>query len=189
VTSGFNRIASVAFCAIALTASPQGQSVYFSRADLQTAIDALDVTDLDGRRWTARDLRGRVVLLDFWATWCAPCLAQIPELQALRQKHAGGGFEILAISINSSTRRDVVAWLKRQQVTWPQVHDGRAFNGPVARAFGLQALPASVLLADGRIVAENLRGERLERAVQALVGRQRISTRSFDAARIPMVMR
>jgi thiol-disulfide isomerase/thioredoxin len=137
-------------------------------AELQTAIDMLDVVDLQGRRWTAADLQGRIVLIDFWATWCAPCLAQIPELKRLRDRH-GRRFEVLAISLDARGRRDLIAWLNRQAITWPQVHDGRAFSSPIARGFRVTALPASMLVVDGRIAALNLRGDALEKTVERLV--------------------
>lgn len=164
-------------------AAASGQEPYFTTRDLQTAVDRLNVIDLDGRRWTSADLRGRLVLIDFWATWCAPCLAQIPELKRLRATY-GERFEVLGISLDARDRRDVITWLNRQGVAWPQVHDGRAFSGPAVRRFGVQALPASLLVLNGRVVATNLRGEELERAVDYLT-----STSSFDAARVPIVMR
>lgn len=137
-------------------------------AELQAAVDALEVVDLQGRRWTAADLRDRIVLIDFWATWCAPCLAQIPELKRLRDRH-GRRFEVLAISLDARSRRDLIAWLNRQGITWPQVHDGRAFSSPVARGFRVTAVPASVLVVDGRIAALNLRGDALQKTVERLV--------------------
>jgi thiol-disulfide isomerase/thioredoxin len=146
------------------SAPSAAQAPYFETRDLQRAVDALNVVDLEGKRWTAADLTGRAMLIDFWATWCAPCLEQIPEFKRLRAKY-GDRFEVLAISLDSRSRRDLVAWLNRQEITWPQVHDGRAFSSPAARPFGVAALPASLLVVNGRIVAKNLRGERLSRAV------------------------
>ncbi|HUE88728.1 MAG TPA: TlpA disulfide reductase family protein [Vicinamibacterales bacterium] len=145
------------------------QAPYFETRDLQGAVDALNVVDLQDKRWTAADLKGRVVLIDFWATWCAPCLAQIPEFKRLRATY-GEQFEVLAISLDSRSRRDLVAWLNRQDVAWPQVHDGRAFSSPAARPFGVAALPASLLVVDGRIAAKNLRGEGLSRAIAEAFG-------------------
>jgi thiol-disulfide isomerase/thioredoxin len=161
-----------------------GQSRYFEHGDLQAVVDSLDVVDLQGRKWTASSLKGRVVLIDFWASWCAPCLSQIPELKQLRERYGADGFEVLAISLDSSPRRDMVAWLNRQGVAWPQVHDGRAFNSPAARRFGVRALPASLLVVDGRIAAESLQGKVLADAVRYLT-----STSSLDAARVPIVIR
>lgn len=177
------RSFSVFAVALALTAPAGAQAPYFAAQDLQAAVDALDVVDLDGRRWRAADLADRVVLIDFWATWCAPCLAQIPELKRLRARY-GPAFEVLAISVDSRSRRDVVAWLNRQRVGWPQVHDSRAFSSPAVVPFGVEAIPASLLVARGRIVAFNLRGDALERAVAHFT-----STSSLDAARVPIVMR
>lgn len=174
-------LAFVAFCGLAeLTAA---QAPFFDTRDLQAVVDDLDVIDMDGRRWKSADLHGRVVLIDFWATWCAPCLTQIPELKRVRAKF-GERFEVLAISLDSRTRRDLIAWLNQREVDWPQVHDGRAFSSPVARRFGVTALPASVLVANGRIAAVNLRGRDLDAAVAHLT-----STSSFEAARVPIVMR
>jgi thiol-disulfide isomerase/thioredoxin len=147
-----------------LSTRAAAQAPYFETRDLQGAVDALDVVDLHGKRWTASDLRDRVVLIDFWATWCAPCLVQIPEFKRLRARY-GDRFEVLAISLDSRSRRDLVAWLNRQDVTWPQVHDGRAFSSPSARPFGVAALPASLLIVKGKVAATNLRGERLARAI------------------------
>lgn len=168
--------------------SATAQLPYFARADLQRAVAELDAVDLEGRRWTGAELKGRVVLIEFWATWCAPCLSQIPLLRKLRAQYGPERFEVLGVSLNSSGRRDFVAWVNRQGVAWPQVHDGRAFNGRVARTFGVGALPASVLIDQrGRVVAANLRDAALEGAVAALLYGTFTST--FDAARMPIVRR
>lgn len=159
------------------------QEPYFEARDLQRLVDTLSVVDLEGKRWTADDLRGRIVLIDFWATWCAPCVAQVPELKRLRERYRDR-FDVLSISVDTRTRRDLIAWLNQRDVDWPQVHDGRAFSSPAVRRFGVVALPASILVANGRIAAFNLRGDELERAVAYLT-----STSSFDAARVPIVMR
>jgi thiol-disulfide isomerase/thioredoxin len=127
--------AAMAVC-LGLPLWATAQAPYFETRDLQGAVDALNVVDLHGKRWTAHDLKDRVVLIDFWATWCAPCLVQIPEFKRLRQKY-GDRFEVLAISLDSRSRRDLVAWLNRQDVTWPQVHDGRAFSSPAVRCRGI----------------------------------------------------
>ena len=177
------RAVATLMLAMVTAVSAAAQSPYFEARDLQAAVDRLDVVDINGKRWTSAELHGRVVLIDFWATWCAPCLQQIPHLRRLRSAY-GDRFEVLAISLDSRPRRDFVAWVNRQGLSWPQVHDGRAFNSPAARPFGVRALPASLLLVNGKIVARNLRGAALDRAVAHLT-----STSSFDAARVPIVIR
>ena len=163
-------VAIVAVLVAALLAPASAQTPYFSRGDLQRAVAELDATDLNGGRWNASTLSGRVVLIEFWASWCAPCLQEIPGLRELRAAHGPEQFEIVAVSLNSSGRRDLTAWINRQGLEWPQIHEGRAFNSPTARLFGVNALPASILLDQrGRIVAANLRGAALKRAVDALV--------------------
>ncbi len=139
-------------------------------ARLTQALDAFDARDLGGARWTRRDLRGRVVLIDFWATWCASCLAELPALRRLRETHGSARFEILAVNLDVLARRDLVGWLRRNDVTWPQIADGRGYGSPLAHAFDVRSLPSSLLLdRDGRITAVNLRGKALADAVDRLV--------------------
>jgi thiol-disulfide isomerase/thioredoxin len=126
--------------------------------------------DLSGHRWTGENLRGRVVLLDFWATWCAPCLAELPRLKTLREQFRREDFEIIGISLDAGSRRAFVSWLNRHRIEWPQVHERGGYSGTVPRQFGVDRLPRTVLIdRDGRIAAVDLRGERLAEAVHTLV--------------------
>lgn len=140
-----------------------------------TAIEAvarLDVEDLHGTRWTPDRLRGRVVLIDFWATWCAPCLADLPRLKALRERYGREEFEILGVTLDVTSRRDLVSWLNRQRVDWPQVHERAGYAGRLPAMFGVRALPATVLVdAKGRVAGVNLRGDALAARVAELVNR------------------
>jgi thiol-disulfide isomerase/thioredoxin len=138
-----------------------------------TATDALAtmrLVDIDGRTWTAERLRGRVTLIDFWATWCAPCLTELPYLKRARARYTREEFEILGVSFDVSDRRTLVSWMNRHAVVWPQVFDGRGRSGPVGRHFGVIGVPTSFLVdAGGTVIATNLRGERLLRAIDAAV--------------------
>jgi thiol-disulfide isomerase/thioredoxin len=145
-----------------------------TRAQLVSAdaIELLRFEDLDGEVWDAERLRDRVTLIDFWATWCAPCLAELPHLKRARAQYSREDFEILGVSFDVSDRRSFVSWLNRHAVRWPQVFDGRGRMSPAARHFRVDAVPASWLVGpDGRIVARNLRGERLLAAIDDEVAR------------------
>ena len=126
--------------------------------------------DLDGRVWSSESLRGRVVLIDFWATWCAPCLAELPRLRRLHARYDTGDLVILGISLDRSSARDFRSWLQRQGIGWPQVREVGGYDSPLAAQFGVEVLPASFLVGrDGRVVARDLRGESLTARVRALV--------------------
>ena len=130
-------------------------------------------TDIDGHRWSANALRGQVVVVDFWATWCAPCLEELPRLKRLHTQHGSRGLTIIGVSMDRSTSRDFRSWLQRQAIAWPQVREAGGFDGPLARAFDIEAVPASFVFArDGRLEATGLRGVALETRVAALMERR-----------------
>jgi thiol-disulfide isomerase/thioredoxin len=132
-----------------------------------------DLTGLDGRPIRMADLRGRVVLVDIWATWCAPCLADLPKLRRL-QHSAGDDLVIVGVSLDRMSRRDFISWIRRHDVTWPQHFDGRGWGSPVARALGVEALPETYVIdRAGRVVARNVRGDALAAVVTALLDRPR----------------
>ena len=134
------------------------------------SLSAVQFMTVDGRRMSFEDLRGRVVLLDFWATWCAPCLAELPRLRRLHEELEDAGLTLVGVSLDAMEPRRFASWTRRQRVTWPQVRDGRSYGGALPRLFGIEQLPATVLVdRDGRMAARDLRGARLEEAVRALL--------------------
>jgi thiol-disulfide isomerase/thioredoxin len=99
------------------------------------------IRTLQGEYITLEDLRGRVVVLDFWATWCAPCVAATPGLQRLAKKYADQPFTLLAISVD----RNAEAWkryVEANRMDWPQYLD----NGRVASLYNAQTLPTYVVI-------------------------------------------
>jgi len=129
------------------------------------------ITTLEGHVLSSRDLHGRVVLMDVWATWCALCLAEMPTLKRLHERH-GDALRIVGVNVDSLPRRDLRQWLARKDITWPQLFDGRGLRGPLSTRLKVDSLPRSFLYdADGRLVAIDLRGEVLAHAVDTLVGR------------------
>jgi thiol-disulfide isomerase/thioredoxin len=133
--------------------------------------EGFSVRDLAGREWAGEDLEGKVVLIDFWATWCAPCLAELPHLARAYERFRGDGFVILGVSVDQIPRRELLSWLRRQAVSWPQLWDGRGFSGDLPERFAVSYLPRSLLVdREGRVVASDLRGEALEVVVESLLG-------------------
>jgi thiol-disulfide isomerase/thioredoxin len=142
------------------------------------AVARLDAVDISGRRWTAGDLRGRVILIDFWATWCAPCLADLPRLKALHARHSRSDFEIVGVSLDATSRRTFVSWLNRNRIEWPQIHEPGAYGAATARLFGVDHLPVTILVdRDGSVAAVNLRGAELAARVDSMVQSSRLEGR------------
>jgi thiol-disulfide isomerase/thioredoxin len=140
-------------------------------ASWQAAVAGIPMRGLDGRPFTVAEFRGKVVVLDVWATWCAPCLAELPTLRRLSRGEAGRDVAVIGVNLDRINRRDLRAWLGRHAVGWPQHFDGRGYASPVADALDVRQLPATFLLdREGQVVARGLRGDRLIAAAQLLTG-------------------
>jgi thiol-disulfide isomerase/thioredoxin len=113
----------------------------------------LALVDLEGRTWTRDALAGRVVALDFWATWCAPCVRERSRWAALRAAHPERDLVILSVNLDHADRRSLVAWLNRRRIGWPQVHEPLGGAGTLPLAFGVRSLPWTVVYGrDGRLL-------------------------------------
>ncbi len=157
--------------ALALTALLGPPAAPSSPLDALTATGR--ISTLSGEVLSASDLHGRVVLVDVWATWCAPCLAEMPTLKRLHDTHSDT-LRIVGVNVDSLPRRDLRQWLTRKNIAWPQLFDGRGLRGPLSTRLRVESLPRSFLYdANGRLVATDLRGEALTRAVETLVARSR----------------
>lgn len=127
-------------------------------------------TDFEGRTWTAEDLAGRVVLLDFWATWCAPCLAELPHLRDLHERYGDRGLVIIGVALDAIERRDLRSFLLRHDVDWPQVHERDGTGAAFAQRFAVEAVPVTVLVdREGRMIARDLRGKALAKVIGTLL--------------------
>lgn len=153
-----------------LTSQPPASAAARQADVAQAAFAAFRATDIEGRELTASALRGRIVIVDFWATWCAPCLKEVPTYRRLRREHDASRLEIIGVSVDVLDRRGLVSWLNRQQVTWTTIHDRRGYTGELAQQFKVTSLPTTYVFdADGRMVAANVRGERLIQMVGELL--------------------
>jgi len=129
---------------------------------------SLTFTSLDGRAVDVSKLQGKVVLIDFWATWCGPCKAEIPNVVATYKKYHDQGFEVVGISLDSQGARSKLAdFVKTHDMPWPQYFDGKGWGNEVAATYSIQAIPAMFLLdKEGKIVSTNARGPKLEEEVR-----------------------
>jgi thiol-disulfide isomerase/thioredoxin len=162
-------IAAGSILAMLLLASLPAGAQGADRAALQSAVDGFSAVDMAGERVAMADLRGRVVLIEFWATWCPPCLADIPWLKKAREAH-GDRLEIVGVSLDVIDRAALVSWLRRHDVGWRQVYDGRGWSSPAIEPFGFEGIPFNVLIGpDGQVVGTDVRGEALLRALDVLL--------------------
>lgn len=116
----------------------------------------------DGEDMNLSDLRGKVVLVDFWASWCGPCRRENPNVVRLYNEYKEDGFDILGVSLDRNKDKWLAA-IEKDGLTWHHVSDLRGWQNAAAQAYGVRSIPHTVLLdAEGKIIARNLRGSALE---------------------------
>ena len=130
-------------------------------------------TDLNGNPLSASALKGKVVLVDFWATWCGLCVHELPNVIATYKKFHAQGFEVIGVSLDSD-RAKLDDFLKEQNgMTWAQYFDGQGWQNKLARKYGVEAIPFTVLIGrDGKIIGTSLRAESLDAAVAAAIAKK-----------------
>ncbi|WP_438482456.1 TlpA family protein disulfide reductase [Oleiharenicola lentus] len=123
-------------------------------------------TDLAGKEFSLDAFKGKVVLIDFWATWCGPCVAELPHVQAAYEKYHAKGFEIIGLSLDRE-RSKLDDFLAKNKMPWTHHLDE---NGKIAQENGINSIPSTFLLdKEGKIVAKDLRGDALEKELAKLL--------------------
>jgi thiol-disulfide isomerase/thioredoxin len=120
------------------------------------------IPDTLGRELKLSSLKGKYVLIDFWASWCGPCRQENPNVVQVYKKYKDRGFTILSVSLDDNK----ASWLKaiaKDGLTWSHVSELKKWNSVVAQTYGVNGIPAAFLLdKDGKVIAKNLRGDALE---------------------------
>lgn len=119
----------------------------------------------EGKTIRLSDLRGKYVLVDFWASWCGPCMAEVPNVKKVYEKYHAKGFEILGVSLDNKKELWTGA-IAKHGLDWLHVSSLEGWKCPVAALYSVTGIPATFLVGpDGKIVAKNLRGEELMKEV------------------------
>ena len=127
------------------------------------------LSDTTGKPVTLSSLRGKYVLLDFWASWCGPCRNENPNVVRMYDKFKDKGFAIYSVSLDKDKESWVRA-IRNDRLTWTHVSDLKYWQSEAAQKYGVQGIPATFLLdKDGKIIAKNLRGDALEQKLEEIL--------------------
>jgi thiol-disulfide isomerase/thioredoxin len=116
-------------------------------------------------------IKGKVTIIDFWASWCKPCRIENPNLVNLYDKYHDNGLEIISISLDSETQR--LAWIKaikKDQLNWFNISNLKSWNDPIAQLYGVNSIPATFIIdQDGVLIDKQLRGRQLDERIRGLL--------------------
>ncbi len=125
--------------------------------------------DIAGQPISVSRYRGKVLLVDFWATWCVPCVVSLPDVIDAYGKYHKDGFEVIGISLDER-QAAIERFITTKKMPWQQFSDGKGWDSPLVARYGVEAIPATYLLdRQGKIIAANLRGDALDKAIAKAV--------------------
>jgi peroxiredoxin len=128
-------------------------------------------TDVEGKPVSLASYKGKIVLVDFWATWCGPCVAELPNVLKAYEKYHSKGFEIIGISLDQDKDK-LTTFIKSKNMPWQQFFDGQGWKNKLAQQYGIRSIPATYLIGkDGKLIGKNYRGGALEQALAKELGK------------------
>ena len=141
------------------------------KAQIRQGYDVPDIAlpAVNGDTIRLSSLKGKVVLLDFWASWCGPCRSSNKELIKIYSKYKAKGFEIFGVSIDAG-RDNWLKAIRKDKINWLQVNDPGDWNAKIVAQWRLYGIPTSYLIdKDGKFIAVDMRGKELEKALKDLL--------------------
>lgn len=124
--------------------------------------------DVNGKKWSPKDFKGKYLIIDFWASWCGPCRAEIPHLKEVYKKYKDKGLEILAVSVDAK-EADWKKAMAEEKMAWPQINAKE--SKPVMASYLFSGIPYLVVVdKEGNIIEKNLRGESLDKKLKEIFG-------------------
>ena len=123
--------------------------------------------DLEGNPISLADYRGKVVLIDFWAVWCGPCLGEIPRIKRVYEKYHDKGFEVIGVSLDEDEAA-LRAYIHENEMPWRHIFDGQKWSGHLVEQYGVRSIPAPFLIdREGKVISVKARGSLLDELVAA----------------------
>lgn len=128
------------------------------------------LNDTTGNPISISSFQGKILLIDFWASWCRPCRIENPNVVKLYNDYKDKGFEIIGVSFDENRSKWIDA-IHQDQLTWPHVSDLKGWSSAAGKLYAVNSIPATVLLdREGNIVAKNLRGDALRKKLEEIYG-------------------
>lgn len=147
-------------------------------------IQSFSAKDMDGKKIDfPSDYKGKIVMLDFWATWCNPCMAELPHVVSAYDKFHEQGFDVVGVTLDNKGAEEKIKSVEAERgMKWPQIYSGKFWNAPLAKKFSIHSIPQAYLVDGdtGEILAEgmSMRGNALAGSIEAALARKAESKKS-----------
>ena len=126
-------------------------------------------TAFDGQNVDLSKLKGKVVLIDFWATWCGPCVAELPDVKKAYEKFHSQGFEVIGISFDKD-RSKLERFIKDQEMPWPEYFDGKGWDNEFGKQYDIRSIPTMWLIGKDGKLADVTAHQDLTSKIKKLIG-------------------